>query len=189
MNITHVMELKRFLPSSGWSVVEVLIGITAIAVVLTISAPGINSLVQKHHVNNTSDLLHASLVTAHTESARRGSTVRVCPSSDGANCRTDGDWNRGWIVFSDGNANFKADTIEIIEVFGPPNKKINIVATGAFADRASFNLTGLVQENGAETGSFNVCYDAEDARFSRSVSSDEIGMIALRRSVQACKGS
>lgn len=186
MNLANVKELKRYLPAGGWSVVEMLITITAVSVVLMISAPGINSMVQKYHVNNTSDLLHSSLVTAQTESARRSSTVRVCPSSDGLNCRTDGDWNRGWVVFSDGNANFKPDTIEIIEVFGPPNKNINIFATGAFADRASFNRAGLVQENDASTGSFKVCYDAEDAEFSSSISSDETGIIEVRGSKQAC---
>jgi len=45
--------------------------------------------------------LAAHLEYARSEALRRVQTITVCPSRDGRHCRLDGDWHRGWIIFTD----------------------------------------------------------------------------------------
>ena len=87
----------------GLTVVEFLIGFTVIAVIALLTAPGVSGLLQGRQIGNAASELARGLSLAKIEAEKRHSTVRVCPSSDGLSCRQDGDWNRGWLVFSDGN--------------------------------------------------------------------------------------
>ena len=53
--------------------------------------------------------LVGDLQFARGEALREGNGVTVCISSDGAGCTGGADWGRGWIVFSDVNANAAVD--------------------------------------------------------------------------------
>lgn len=47
------------------------------------------------------DSLASQLEYARLEAMRRDIPVTVCPSRDGRNCRHDGDWSAGWVIFID----------------------------------------------------------------------------------------
>jgi type IV fimbrial biogenesis protein FimT len=46
------------------------------------------------------EFLHA-LYLARSEAIKRGQTVSICKTLDGASCSERGDWNSGWLVFVD----------------------------------------------------------------------------------------
>jgi type IV fimbrial biogenesis protein FimT len=148
---------------TGMTVLEVLIVLAALVIVVLISVPGSTMLLEKYRLSSASSQLSGSLELALTEASSRSSTVRVCPSSNAKSCRTDGNWNHGWIVFSDGNADGAVQDIELIRAFNAPHQKISIVANGAVLSRASFNSTGLVAANDAVTGQFQVCLKGSGA--------------------------
>ena len=144
----------------GFTVVELLIGLTAIAIVILLAVPGASMAIEKYRLKNASGNLFTGLELARTEAYKRSSTVRVCPSSNGRNCRTDGNWNLGWLVFSDGNGNGTVQEIELIRVFKAPDQHVSISASGAVQTMASFNVAGLVQDNGDSQGEFEICLKA-----------------------------
>ena len=141
----------------GLTAIEMLIWLAAIAVVLLVSIPGASLYLENHRLKKASGNLFNSLELARGEAFVRSSTVRVCPSSNGRTCRSDGDWNFGWLVFSDGNADGAVQDIEVIEVFEAPDRHVEITARGAVQTMASFNAGGLVQGNGSRSGEFEVC--------------------------------
>jgi Tfp pilus assembly protein FimT len=147
----------------GLSVLELLIVFAAIAVVVLIAVPGSDMLLEKYRLKATYSELLGGLELAKSEAQKRASTVIMCPSSNGHSCRTDHNWNHGWLVFSDGNGNGTAQDIELIQAFEAPNQKIRIVAKRAVETTASFTLTGLVQQNGMQTGLFRICLQDSDA--------------------------
>lgn len=149
--------------SHGLTVLEMLIVLAAIAVVVLIAVPGSDMLLEKYRLKATYSSLLNGLELAKSEAQMRGSTVIMCPSSNGHSCRSDHDWNHGWLVFTDGNGNGTAQDIELIQAFEAPNQKIRIVAKGAVVATASFTMTGLVEQNDAQTGLFRICLQDSDA--------------------------
>lgn len=141
----------------GLTVLEMIIVLAAIAVVITISVPGSSKLLAKYRLNSASEEIFSGLELAQAEAAARSSLVVMCPSSNGHSCRRDGNWNLGWLVFSDGNGNGVAEDIELIKSFDAPKNDIQIFATGAVKSQAAFTLTGLVSDHDQSTGEFRIC--------------------------------
>jgi Tfp pilus assembly protein FimT len=160
----------------GLSVLELLIVFAAIAVVVLIAVPGSDMLLEKYRLKAAYSELFNGLELAKSEAHARASTVIMCPSSNGHSCRTDHNWNHGWLVFTDGNGNGTAQDIELIQAFEAPNQKIRIVASGAVEAAASFTMTGLVEQNGMQTGLFRICLQDSGAP-PRVVNVDEEGWI------------
>ena len=146
------------------TVLELLIFMAALAVVVLISVPASGVFIEKWRLKCATGTLSSSLEIARSEALMRGSTVRVCPSSNGRSCRSDNNWNLGWLVFSDGNADGQVQDIEFIRAFNAPHDQIRILADGAVQNRVSFTVTGLDQENGADSGQFLLCYAESQAQ-------------------------
>jgi len=166
---------------TGLTVVEFLIGFTVIAVIALLTAPGVSGLLQGRQVGNAASELARGLSLAKTEADKRHSTVRVCPSSDGVSCRQDGDWNRGWLVFSDGNGDGSPQEFERIRAYDPPNEKIRIKSSGAITDMAAFTVAGLVKNNNSEKGGFTICH-VDSRSKSKKILVDSEGWVNLVRS-------
>ena len=170
---------------SGFTIIEFVISVAVCTVLILLAGPSISGMLQQRQVKETSADIFHSLTVAQIEAARRHSTVRLCPSSDGMSCRNDGDWNKGWMVFADGNGNNKPDRIEIIESFDPPNNQIQIKANGAFAGEIAFTLAGIVASNNATTGAFTIC-PAKAGADSRVVMLDQDGVLQRVRTENGC---
>lgn len=161
---------------NGLTVVELLIILSAIAIVVLISVPGSSMVLENYRLKSASSDLVNSLSIAKGEAIKRGSTVRVCPSSNGRFCRSDGNWSHGWLVYSDGNADGTVQEIEFIQAFRAPNTNISIVAEGAVATVASFTATGMRQDHGEQTGQFHICHRGSKGR-SKVISVDQDGWV------------
>jgi hypothetical protein len=76
-------------------------------------------------------------------------------------------------MFSDGNGDGVVHDIELLEVFDAPHENVRILASGAVVNNASFNVTGLVEDNGSRDGEFQICYLGSNSSVkSISISSD-----------------
>ena len=161
---------------AGMTVVELLIILAAIAVVAVISVPGSTMVLENYRLKSASTDLLSGLNLAREEAIKRNATVRVCPSTNGRFCRSDGDWDQGWLVFSDGNADGVVQEIELIRAFGPPSEQIHIVANGAVAQNAAFTLAGLVNQDLYAAGEFHVCHAGSESR-GRTIQVDSDGWV------------
>lgn len=148
---------------SGISAIEFLIGVAAVGVILLLTVPSVSTMIQSHYLNSTVSDLASSLKLAKNEAERRHSTVRLCPSSDGITCQQIGDWNNGWLLFSDGNEDGKPQEIELIQVHEPVGDMIRILASGALSDSPAFTLAGLTSKHNLKSGEFTVCSRDSDA--------------------------
>lgn len=171
---------------SGMTVVELLIIVAALAVVITLAVPGSAMLVEHYRLKAASADLVNGLNLARGEAIKRGSTVRVCPSSNGRFCRSDGDWAQGWLVYSDGNGDGTVQDIELIQSFDAPNVNVRVIARGATEQNVGFTVAGLVPVEGSASGEFVLCHAGSD-RESRTVLIDSEGWVSLATTpAQAC---
>lgn len=171
--------IKQRRSGSGVTAVEFLIGIAALGVILLLTAPGISSMLQTHYLESTVSDLASCLTLAKSESERRHSTVRICPSSDGISCHQISDWNKGWLVFSDGNSDNIPQDIELIKAYGPPGKHILIKASGALSDFPAFTVAGLTSSQLLKSGEFTVCSRNSNASSRTKVVVNEAGEVNL----------
>ena len=171
----------------GFTILELLITLSAIAIIVLVTVPGSKVLLEKYRLKTASGQLFSGLELARAEAQQRSSTVMMCPSSNGHSCRRDGDWSLGWLVYTDGNGNGTVQDIELIRSFKAPNQQVRIKAEGAVENRAAFTATGLVRENGAQTGKFQICLYGSDSE-PRIVSVDAEGWIqALPNGGEVCE--
>ena len=86
---------------AGFSLVELVATVAVLAIVLALALPSFRALAERHQSLGAFHSLTAALAGARIAAIQRGRPVSVCPSADGRSCRTDGDWSKGWLVYSD----------------------------------------------------------------------------------------
>jgi type IV fimbrial biogenesis protein FimT len=177
---------NRTTPWGGMTVVELLIIVAALAVVILLAVPGSSMLVEHYRLKAASSSLVEGLNLARGEALKRGSTVRVCPSSNGRFCRSDGDWAQGWLVYTDGNGDGVVQDIELIQAFAGPNANVRVISKGAAVTDVSFTVAGLVPANGSDSGEFVLCH-AGSKRDAKTILVDAEGWVSLASdSAAAC---
>ncbi|MEO8746769.1 MAG: GspH/FimT family pseudopilin [Rhodanobacter sp.] len=87
--------------SGGFSLLELMVTITIVAVLTAIAVPSLRNTIQRNRVSSASNDLLASLAYARTAAITRGQIVSMCPSTTGKSCTTSGQaFEPGWIVYT-----------------------------------------------------------------------------------------
>ena len=93
------MRTKRFSPAAGYSLYELLVTLTLVAIILSVGVPSFGRLIADARLRvETNALFHAAHL-ARKESIVRRQVVAICPSADGQTCE-DGRWSDGWMMFA-----------------------------------------------------------------------------------------
>lgn len=85
----------------GFTLMESLTVVAVLAAVLALGMPAMASIRQRAQASAALHLLTTALATARIMAVSRSRSVTVCPSSDGSRCRTDLNWDAGWIIYLD----------------------------------------------------------------------------------------
>ncbi len=83
----------------GFTLVELLVTLTLLAVLLTLAVPTYNSLVSDTRTTTQVSRLVSAINFARSEAITRHVIVTLCASSDQRSCGND--WSQGWLVFVD----------------------------------------------------------------------------------------
>jgi len=128
---------------TGLTLIEMVIALIVISVMLAIGIPRTQNFIADSRVMNQARGVHTALAAARAEAIRRGRFLRVCGSSDMADC--DGDWPAGYILFVDGAAN-AGDAPVVQEVLfeqpGPGPDTILMAGSNFFRFRPNGLLAG-----------------------------------------------
>jgi type IV fimbrial biogenesis protein FimT len=86
---------------AGFSVVELMIAITIVAVLLTMAVPTFKDASLASQLRSSANNLLSSARLARSEAIKRNVPVTLCASSNGTSCGG-GAWEQGWIVMTGG---------------------------------------------------------------------------------------
>jgi len=90
---------------SGFTIIELMIGIAVAAVLLTVGVPSFVSLIANNRITAQANELVSGLNLARSEAAKSGQRVSMCSTTNGTSCAANTDWATGWLVFNDSDGN------------------------------------------------------------------------------------
>ncbi len=83
----------------GFSLYELLMTLTLVALVLTLGIPSFGGIVANNRLGVEVDALFHAVHLARKASVVRRRVITICPSYDGINCEPGFDWSMGWMMF------------------------------------------------------------------------------------------
>jgi type IV fimbrial biogenesis protein FimT len=106
----------RYGANKGFSLVELIIAVTVMAILGAIAAPGFLNFVRDNRLTTATNDLIGDMMLTRNEAIKRNTPVVICKTTDAtvANPVCDGTagnaWTNGWIVFVDTNDNGTRDS-------------------------------------------------------------------------------
>jgi type IV fimbrial biogenesis protein FimT len=148
-----------------------LIALAVLAIVLTVVAPNVQSILAKNRTTSEINELSAVIQFARFTAIDQSSTAVICPSANYSTCGTN--WNQAKIVFVDSNSNNTRDTSEPL-----------LMTTTAVA--SSNTMTGpnaaiLFFDSGAAntSASIKICPNSNDDKLARSININAQGRVRV----------
>lgn len=89
--------------AGGFTLVELMIAVAIVAVVLGLALPGFQQLSTTTRLTNYANELSSAIYLARSEAIKRNQDVRLCATSDGSSCATEGGWEGGWLILDASN--------------------------------------------------------------------------------------
>lgn len=139
----------------GLTIVEVIISLAITGVLFSVALPNLHSVLAQNRLVGELNNLSTALALARTEAIKRHHPVVLCKSGDASNCYKGGDWEDGWIVYSDQNRNHQREEDEELIWVGPRFNSGNSLSFRAFGSKnyVMYKPDGSVFNN----GSFTLC--------------------------------
>ena len=146
--------------SLGFTLVELLTGVTVMAVLASVTVPFVTTMIDSIKLTSLANGFMAHLHLARNEAIKRNTRVVLCKSATGDSCAATGGWEQGWIVFQDSNDNGVVDAGEaIIERMQALPASFRLVGNQNVAKYVSFDPSGATKlVSGAfQAGTLTLC--------------------------------
>lgn len=158
--------------ASGWTLIELLLALSAMALMLLIALPSFSALLASQHLTSHANAYLATLHLARSEAIRRNGRVVVCKSPNGEACSASGGWHQGWIVFHDINNNASVDPgEEVLRQFSALAAEMTISGNAPVANYVSYTPLGVTKmTSGAfQAGTLTLCRSGATGAEARQV--------------------
>lgn len=99
--------------AAGFTLIELMFVVALVAVLLSIGAPALQTMVINNRISTAAGDLMADLTFARATAISRTQRVGLCASSDQATCNGTS-WSQGWVIYVDANSNSNFDTGETL---------------------------------------------------------------------------
>lgn len=175
---------------NGFTLIELLIGMALMAIVLAIGVPSFQTTIENNRLATQANDFISALNIARSESAKRGTRVTVCKSSDGSSCSAGAaGYEVGWIIFVDvdGNGARSAGSEELLKRgYGlASGYTLRGSAANAIDEFITFRPSGRSSATG--TGKFALCKDGQSAK-SRTVVVEYTGRTHVEKDASVACG-
>ena len=160
---------------SGYTLMELLVAVAVIGILLSVAAPGFQSLLKDSRLVTTNNKIASVLRFARSEAIKSSSGVTICPRSTDTACGTD--WNGGMLVFhdalSDGSPLVLDSSDSIVRIISTSPSGLTVSASATVrpsttsSSQTSIRFTGRGQPNWTN-GTWLICDERGD-QFARAL--------------------
>jgi len=146
--------------TAGFTLIELMVTIMIIGIVALIGIPAFSDFILNNRIRGQTSDFVVQLTHARSEAMRMATRVTVCPGTAGG-CSSGSNWENGWVVFVDANANAAVDSGETVIGVGAALDGGNTLrsTSTAFSTYISFRHDGGSASigGGNVSGSFALC--------------------------------
>ncbi|MEM8500594.1 MAG: GspH/FimT family pseudopilin [Pseudomonadota bacterium] len=135
----------------GLTLLELMIVLIMVSILAALAGPSFTGSINRSQVNGMRDGLASAFQFARSEALKRKGPVTACSSADQATCS--GNWQNGWIIFSDVDGDGALDGGEQILQVKYGEDGLNAYASAANA--VTFSSIGRAV---AGDGSYGFCH-------------------------------
>ena len=176
--------------SRGFTLLELMVTLLIVSILAGIAAPSLSNLVSQSQIVAARDSLANAIMMARSEAVFGKQPVTICASTNQQSCSGGGDWDSGWIIFTDEapTGSIEGDD-ELIDVsYGSGNV---LVGAGDDVDAITFLATGMRDiAGGANVITIGICdYDGDEAIEGKALSVGLTGSLSYADSDDAGCGS
>ena len=151
----------------GFTLIELMMGVAILGITMAFAAPSFTNLISNSRISGDANDFINALQLAKAEAAARINPTTICKKNTaGSACVAAGDWQQGWIVFSDIDGDGIVDAGETVvlnhEALDP---RISFGGTAQVANSITFRPSGTTSITGTQV--LIVCDDrgfAESAK-------------------------
>jgi type IV fimbrial biogenesis protein FimT len=146
------MQLPSLRPPSrslrGFTLIELMVVIAILALLVGLAAPSFQRIIAQNAINSGAGTFVGDIKFARSEALKRGMSVTLCPSIEPFDrCAAIDDWQGGWIIFLDRNANNTLNTSAgseevILRVQQGLPGDLTILSTGGAVRSMRFDRSG-----------------------------------------------
>ncbi|MBU2979094.1 GspH/FimT family pseudopilin [Alteromonas sp. C1M14] len=159
--------------NKGLSLIELMITVAIAAILLTVGAPGIQSILQQNRVIAATNDISSVIRTARFTAIDQEQLTILCPTSDYDACGTD--WTLAKMVFIDANSNGSRDANEtLIQSTDPLGSGLEIAG---IKTALSFSPDGSV----STAATITLCPASGDATAASAVIVSLYGRVAVAK--------
>ena len=148
------VNMKQLKLSMGFSLIEMMVVISIIAIMAAVAIPSFQSLIRNQRVKSSSYEMFTSLMVARSEAIKRNTDITVAPV-------TAGSWQDGWQVSEGATVIKNQEALKGIAISGAPAS-------------LTYNRTGRLSATASPTFQFNV--DPADSAFIRCLTIELSGL-------------
>lgn len=138
----------------GFTLIELMITLTVVAILLTVGAPSFNTFVKDNRITTQANLIAIDLHMARSAAVKYQRDAQVCISTNASSCTSGTDWGHGWILWVDKDRDNAVDSPgEILKVRTELNGATTL--TSATLNAFTFDSRGFIKN----TDSLTLCDD------------------------------
>ncbi len=136
----------------GFTLVELIVALGILGLTMAVAVPNFVTLINDNRISSSASDFVGALQLAKAESAARTSPATICKSNiAGTGCVTTGDWQQGWIVFSDINGNAAVDAGDTVVLNHEAlDTRITFNGTAGVTNSITFNPSGRTSITGTQ---------------------------------------
>jgi type IV fimbrial biogenesis protein FimT len=142
--------------SFGFTLIELIVTLVIAGILMAWAAPNFSGFIKNNRLSSQANAMMADLAFARSEAVKRGASITICRSGNGADCLNGTTWKEGWLVV-DGAG-------QVLRVHEELTGENTTIATAAVADSIVYNRSGLMTPPPAAIETISICDNRGEGR-------------------------